>query len=164
VDSPGQRLYLNKCTQGAGWVHFTFPEAHRRQIRSTNPLERLNNELTMGIEDRRREDLRRSARTATGADVLPEDLCQKIQHRIAHRKRGVVVQVETVAVELAASVVTLLWLVIAFTGARDQHLANLTVLSAGERPSQHCRVLTLRSRCFGVSRLPRATRLRPEQW
>ena len=82
----------------------------------------------MGIEDRLREDLRRSARTATGADVLPEDLWQKIQHRIAHRKRGVVVQVETVAVALAASVVTLLWLVIAFPGARDQHLANLTVL------------------------------------
>jgi transposase-like protein len=26
-------------------VHFTFPEAHRRQIRSTNPLERLNKEI-----------------------------------------------------------------------------------------------------------------------
>ncbi len=26
-------------------VHFTFPEAHRRQIRSTNPLERLNKEV-----------------------------------------------------------------------------------------------------------------------
>jgi putative transposase len=26
-------------------VHFTFPESHRRQIRSTNPLERLNKEL-----------------------------------------------------------------------------------------------------------------------
>lgn len=103
----------------------------------------------MGIEDRLREALRRSARTATGADVLPEDLWQKIQHRIAHRKRGVVVQVETVAVALAASVVTLLWLVIAFTGARDQHLANPTVLSVGARPSQHCGVLTLRSRCFG---------------
>ncbi len=71
----------------------------------------------MGIEDELREDLRRSARTATGADVLPEDLWQKIQHRIAHRKRGVVVQVETAAVALAASVVTLLWLVVAFTGA-----------------------------------------------
>ena len=117
----------------------------------------------MGIEDRLREDLRRSARTATGADVLPEDLWQKIQHRIAHRKRGVVVQVETVAVALAASVVTLLWLVIAFTGARDQHLANPTVLS-GARPSQHWGVLTLHSRCFGVSRLPSAARLRPEQW
>ena len=92
----------------------------------------------MGIENRLREDLRRSARTATGADVLPEDLWQKIQHRIAHRKRGVVVQLETVAVALAASVVTLLWLVIAFTGARDQHLANPTVLSVGARPSQHC--------------------------
>lgn len=23
-------------------AHFTFPEAHRRQMRSTNPLERLN--------------------------------------------------------------------------------------------------------------------------
>ncbi len=54
----------------------------------------------MGIEDRLREDLRRSARTATGADVLPEALWQKIQHRIAHQKRGVVVQVETVAVAL----------------------------------------------------------------
>jgi hypothetical protein len=118
----------------------------------------------MGIEDRLREDLRRSARTATGADVLPEDLSQKIQHRIAHRKQGVVVQVETVAVALAASVVTLLWLVIAFTGARDQHLANPTVLSVGARPSQHCGVLTLRSRCFGDSRLPSAARLRPEQW
>lgn len=30
---------------GAGWVHFTFPAAHQRQIRSTNPLERLNKEL-----------------------------------------------------------------------------------------------------------------------
>ena len=37
----------------------------------------------MGIEDRLREDLRRSARTARDADVLPEDLSQKIQHRIA---------------------------------------------------------------------------------
>ncbi len=26
-------------------VHFTFPEPHRRQIRSTNPLERLNKEI-----------------------------------------------------------------------------------------------------------------------
>ena len=26
-------------------VHFTFPDAHRRQIRSTNPLERLNKEI-----------------------------------------------------------------------------------------------------------------------
>ena len=26
-------------------VHFAFPESHRRQIRSTNPLERLNKEL-----------------------------------------------------------------------------------------------------------------------
>ena len=26
-------------------VHFTFPESHRRQIRSTNPLERLNKEI-----------------------------------------------------------------------------------------------------------------------
>jgi hypothetical protein len=58
----------------------------------------------MGIEDRLRDDLRQSARTTTHADVLPEDRWQKIQHRIAHRKRGVVVQVETVAVALAASV------------------------------------------------------------
>ena len=26
-------------------AHFTFPETHRRQIRSTNPLERLNKEV-----------------------------------------------------------------------------------------------------------------------
>jgi putative transposase len=26
-------------------AHFTFPESHRRQIRSTNPLERLNKEI-----------------------------------------------------------------------------------------------------------------------
>ena len=26
-------------------VHFTFPDGHRRQIRSTNPLERLNKEI-----------------------------------------------------------------------------------------------------------------------
>lgn len=83
----------------------------------------------MGIEDRLRDDLRQSARTTTHADVLPEDRWQKIQHRIAHRKRGVVVQVETVAVALAASMVTFLWLVIAFAGARDQHLANPTVLA-----------------------------------
>jgi hypothetical protein len=109
-------------------------------------------------------DLRRSAWTATGAEVLPEDPWQETQYRIAHRKRGVVVQVETVAVALAASVVTLLWLDVAFTDARDQHLANPAVLSVGARPSQHCGVLTLRSRCFGVSRLPCAARLRPEQW
>jgi len=118
----------------------------------------------MGTEFRLREDLRRSARAATGADVLPEDLWQKIQHRTAYRQRGVAVQVETVAVALAASVVTPLWLVIAFTGARDQHLANPTVLSIGARPSHLCGVLTLRSRCFGVSRLPSAARLRPELW
>jgi hypothetical protein len=53
-----------------------------------------------------------------------------------------------VVVALAACVVTLLSLVIAFTGARDRHLANPTVLSLGARPSQHCGVLTLRSRCF----------------
>jgi len=34
--------------EGAGWVHVTLPEAHRRQIRSTNPLERLNKELNDG--------------------------------------------------------------------------------------------------------------------
>ena len=71
-------------------------------------------------------------------------------------------RLQTVAVALATSVVTLLWLVIAFTGARDQHLANPTALSIGARPSQHCGVLTLRSRCFGVSRLHGAARLRPE--
>jgi putative transposase len=26
-------------------AHFTFPDSHRRQIRSTNPLERLNKEI-----------------------------------------------------------------------------------------------------------------------
>ena len=26
-------------------AHFAFPETHRRQIRSTNPLERLNKEI-----------------------------------------------------------------------------------------------------------------------
>jgi transposase-like protein len=26
-------------------AHFAFPESHRRQIRSTNPLERLNKEI-----------------------------------------------------------------------------------------------------------------------
>jgi transposase-like protein len=36
---------VSSAEEGAGWVHFTFPEAHRRQIRSTNPLERLNKEL-----------------------------------------------------------------------------------------------------------------------
>jgi hypothetical protein len=76
-------------------------------------------------------------------------------------KRGVVVQVETVAVALAASVVTLLGLVIAFTGARD-HLANPTVLSSAHGRSQHCGALELRSRCFGVSRVPSASRLLPE--
>ena len=44
--------------------------------------------------------------------LTPSEDCG-IQHRIDHRKRGVVVQVETVAVALAASVVTVLWLVIA---------------------------------------------------
>jgi Transposase and inactivated derivatives len=32
-------------------AHFTFPDTHRRQIRSTNPLERLNKEI------RRRTDV-----------------------------------------------------------------------------------------------------------
>lgn len=30
-------------------VHFTFPEAHRRQLHSTNPLERLNKEIKRRI-------------------------------------------------------------------------------------------------------------------
>jgi transposase-like protein len=34
--------------EAAGWVHFTILEANRRQIRSTNPLERLNRELKDG--------------------------------------------------------------------------------------------------------------------
>jgi transposase-like protein len=29
-------------------AHFAFPESHRRQIRSTNPLERLNKEIPDG--------------------------------------------------------------------------------------------------------------------
>jgi hypothetical protein len=64
----------------------------------------------MGIEDRLREDLRGSARTATGADAL-----RGLWHPAPHRppERGVVVQVKTVAVALAASVVTVLWFVIA---------------------------------------------------
>jgi transposase-like protein len=34
------------CTRrGAARGHFTFPESHRRQIRSTNPLERLSKEI-----------------------------------------------------------------------------------------------------------------------
>ena len=44
--------------------------------------------------------------------LTPSEDCG-IQHRIDHRKRGVVVQVKTVAVALAASVVTVLWFVIA---------------------------------------------------
>ncbi len=36
-------------------AHFAFPESHRRQIRSTNPLERLNKEIQ--APDRRRRDL-----------------------------------------------------------------------------------------------------------
>jgi putative transposase len=44
-------------------VHFTFPEAHRRQIRSTNPLERLNKEIkrrtaVVGIFPNRRSLIR----------------------------------------------------------------------------------------------------------
>ena len=91
----------------------------------------------MGIEDRLREDLRRTARTATGADVLPEDLCRRFSHRIAHRKRGVVLQVETVAVALAASVVTVLWLVIAVSLALATSISRIRPCSpSGQgRPS-----------------------------
>ena len=44
-------------------AHFTFPEAHRRQIRSTNPLERLNKEIkrrtaVVGISPNRASVLR----------------------------------------------------------------------------------------------------------
>ena len=99
------------------------------------------------------------ARTCAGAQgrlqvLTPAEDCG-IQHRIDHRKRGVVVQVaKTVAVALAASVVTVLWLVIAVHWrSRPASRESDRALRRG-KPSQRCGVLTLRSRCFGVSRLP----------
>jgi hypothetical protein len=52
----------------AGWVHFTFPEAHRRQIRSKNPLERLTKELNDG--DRRPASRGHCARAQGRLQVL----------------------------------------------------------------------------------------------
>jgi hypothetical protein len=48
--------------------------------------------------------------------------------------------------------------------ARDQASRESDRLSVGASPSQRRGVLTLRLRCFGVSRLPSVARLRPEQW
>ena len=118
----------------------------------------------MGIEDRLREDLRRSARTATGADVLLEDCGEdpaphrppETRRRRSGRDRRGRVGRPPWSRSCGSSS--------RFTGARDQHLANPTVLSVGQDRSHHCGVLTLRSRCFGVSRLSSAARLRPEQW
>ena len=49
VDSLGPRFpavaeLLTRAEAGL-LAHFDFPESHRRQIRSTNPLERLNREI-----------------------------------------------------------------------------------------------------------------------
>jgi hypothetical protein len=117
----------------------------------------------MGIEDRLREDLRRSARTATVLTSCP---------RTCGRRSSTASPTGNEASSFRSRPWrsrwpppwSLLWLVIAFTGARDQHLANPTVLSVGAGPSRHRGVLTLRSRCFGVSRLPSDAGLRPEQW
>jgi len=63
-------------------AHFTFPEAHRRQIRSTNPLERLNKEIkrrtaVVGIfpqpgqpRPARRDGPRRAGRRVAGRPAL----------------------------------------------------------------------------------------------
>ena len=108
------------------------------------------------------------ARTCAGAQgrlqvLTPAEDCG-IQHRIDHRKRGVVVQAKTVAVALAASVLTLLWLVIAVHWRSRPSISRIRPALRRGKPSQRGGVLTLRSRCFGVSRLPSAARLRPEQW
>ena len=116
----------------------------------------------MGIEDRLREDLRGSARTATGADALrglwhpaPHRPPETRRRRSGQDRRGRVGRLRGHGP------------VVRHRGSlalATKHLANPTVLSVGARPSQHCGVLTLRSRCFGVSRYPSAARLRPEQW
>jgi len=63
-------------------AHFTFPETHRRQIRSTNPLERLNKEIkrrtaVVGIfpqpsqrHPTGRDDSRRAGRRVAGRPAL----------------------------------------------------------------------------------------------
>ena len=62
---------------------------------------------------------RKDGYTCYASYVLPEDVWQKIQNRIATGNEGVVAQVETVAVAWPPPVVTLLRLDIAFTGARS---------------------------------------------
>ncbi len=116
----------------------------------------------MGIEDRLREDLRRTARTATGADALPRTVASSTasptgNEASSFRSRPSRSRWPPPWSRSCGSSSR-------FTGARDQQLANPTVLSVGARPSQHSGVLTLRSRCFGVSRYPSAARLRPERW
>ena len=90
--------------EGADWVHFTFPEAHRRQIRSTNPLECLNKELDEG--DRRPASRGTCAGAQGRLEMLtscPRSCGRRSSTASPTGKRGVVVQVETAAVALAVS-------------------------------------------------------------
>lgn len=115
----------------------------------------------MGIEDRLREDLRRSARTATGADALLRTVASSTasptgNEASSFRSRPSRSRWPPPWSRSCGSSSR-------FTGSRPSISRIRPALRRG-KPSQRCGVLTLRSRCFGVSRLPSAARLRPEQW
>ena len=80
-------------------AHFTFPETHRRQIRSTNPLERLNKEIKRRTGGRGhlsqpsichppgRDDPGRAGRRVAGRPTLFQARLDG-PHRRRHRAQG----------------------------------------------------------------------------
>ena len=81
-------------------AHFAFPETHRRQIRSTNPLERLNKEIQAPDGGRRdlpdagechppgRHDPRRAGRRVAGRPALLPAGDPRPDRRRAGRRGG----------------------------------------------------------------------------
>jgi hypothetical protein len=76
----------------------------------------------MEIEDRLREDLRRSVRTATDADVLPETCGRRSSTASPAGTEASSFRSRPWRSRWPPPWITPLWLVIAFTGARDQFL------------------------------------------